>query len=74
MDIVDKLRMSSHGTSLDAAIEIEKLREALKPFAYLAEECGYRIDSHLVWGIGDVKVTFGDFRRAYTVLTGKELT
>jgi hypothetical protein len=72
MDIVERLRTEAPSYVLigDAAVEIERLREALQPFADVAEygdkHCPDMNDSD------EISMSVADLRRAYTALKESE--
>ena len=74
MDIVERLRTEQPSYVLigDAAIEIERLREALKIFGayadYLDEDYGDYPDHHVSKAFGGNILVFGDFRKARAAL------
>jgi hypothetical protein len=55
-----------------AEAEVKRLREALEPFAALGEEASWmtKPDDAGAWGFDGVSLTWGDFRRARTTLSG----
>ena len=56
--------------------EVERMREALEPFAKLGalfldpDNQATKGDGRPVWGYNAVDLTYGDFRRAWSVLNG----
>jgi len=62
------------GLMEQGADEIDRLREALKPFAALATEfmddsdIPSKADDRTVWGFNEHDLTYGDFRRALSTL------
>lgn len=56
--------------------ENAELREALKPFALLADELSIDMSSRPndrpAWGFNDAELTYGDFRRARALLGGSD--
>lgn len=58
--------------------EVERMREALEPFAKLGalfldpDNQATKGDDRPVWGYNSIDLTYGDFRRAFAALNGGE--